>query len=278
MRTQPVEFPFVEPCSHEGGRCVLWQVGSVGGPTAAWLQALLPLTLARVSSKGCILCSYMCLVQPLGERCRSVWGGYDGRRLRRYSSTAGVPRSRMRRILCVTSGNRFQQHSSASTEAITQLSPGRLRVRRKPRDRLLAAGRSPRGAVCGSNGFNTEPRDSPNEPHAIPPGGFPSAFNRGSPVCGSGGLLPVRDVTSPPALELKRTCAVGHQKTLLRIRSVDWPTKNGHVHHTGDTCSLSDSRLTAGIQEVLVDHSQAATLLRRNLLRTSVTTEKLSNS
>ena len=30
--------------------------------------------------------------------------------------------------------------------------------------------------------INTEPRDSPNEPHASPPGGFPSAFNRGFPI------------------------------------------------------------------------------------------------
>ena len=30
--------------------------------------------------------------------------------------------------------------------------------------------------------FNIEPRDSPNEPHASPPGGFPSAFNRASPL------------------------------------------------------------------------------------------------
>ena len=37
-------------------------------------------------------------------------------------------------------------------------------------------------AVCGSNGFNTEPHDTPNEPHARPPGGFPSAFNRGFPI------------------------------------------------------------------------------------------------
>jgi len=35
---------------------------------------------------------------------------------------------------------------------------------------------------AGSNGFNTEPRDSPNEPQARPPGGFPSAFNKGSPI------------------------------------------------------------------------------------------------
>ena len=38
-----------------------------------------------------------------------------------------------------------------------------------------------RVAVCGSSGFNTEPRDSPNEPQASPPGGFPSAVNRGLP-------------------------------------------------------------------------------------------------
>ena len=38
-------------------------------------------------------------------------------------------------------------------------------------------------AVCGSNErFNSEPRDSPNEPHARPPGGFPSAFNTGFPI------------------------------------------------------------------------------------------------
>jgi len=45
------------------------------------------------------------------------------------------------------------------------------------------AGRRPcdRAAVCGSNGFNTEPRDSPNEPHASPPGGSPSACNRERP-------------------------------------------------------------------------------------------------
>ena len=36
-----------------------------------------------------------------------------------------------------------------------------------------------RVAVCGSNGFDTEPRDSPNEPHASPPAGFPSPFNKG---------------------------------------------------------------------------------------------------
>ena len=30
----------------------------------------------------------------------------------------------------------------------------------------------PRVAVCGSNGFNTEPCDSSNEPRARPPGGF----------------------------------------------------------------------------------------------------------
>ena len=35
---------------------------------------------------------------------------------------------------------------------------------------------------CRSYGLNTEPRDSPNEPQASPPGGFPSAFNRGSPI------------------------------------------------------------------------------------------------
>jgi len=29
---------------------------------------------------------------------------------------------------------------------------------------------------------NIEPRDSPNEPQASPPGGFPSAFKRGSPL------------------------------------------------------------------------------------------------
>ena len=38
-----------------------------------------------------------------------------------------------------------------------------------------------RVAVCGSNGFDTEPRDSPNEPHASPPAGFPSPFNKGLP-------------------------------------------------------------------------------------------------
>jgi len=37
-----------------------------------------------------------------------------------------------------------------------------------------------RMAVCGSNGFDTEPCDGPNEPHSRPPGGLPSAFNRGS--------------------------------------------------------------------------------------------------
>ena len=31
------------------------------------------------------------------------------------------------------------------------------------------------------NWFHTEPRNSPNEPHASPPGGFPSAFNKGLP-------------------------------------------------------------------------------------------------
>ena len=36
-----------------------------------------------------------------------------------------------------------------------------------------------RETVCASNGFNTEPRDSPNEPHARLPGGFPSAFQLG---------------------------------------------------------------------------------------------------
>jgi hypothetical protein len=40
---------------------------------------------------------------------------------------------------------------------------------------------------------------------------------------------------------------------------------------------LRDSRLTAGIQEVLVDRSQAATLLRSILLRNSVATEELRN-
>ena len=39
-----------------------------------------------------------------------------------------------------------------------------------------------RVAVCGSNGSISEPRDSPNESHASPPGGFPSALNRGSPI------------------------------------------------------------------------------------------------
>ena len=39
-----------------------------------------------------------------------------------------------------------------------------------------------RVAVCGSSGFNTEPRDSPNEPQACPPDGFRSASNRGSPI------------------------------------------------------------------------------------------------
>ena len=39
----------------------------------------------------------------------------------------------------------------------------------------LNSERSPRVAVCVSNGSNTEP-------HASPPGGFPSAFDRGSPV------------------------------------------------------------------------------------------------
>jgi len=37
-----------------------------------------------------------------------------------------------------------------------------------------------RVAVCGSNGFNTEPRDSSKEPKASPAGGFLSAFNRAS--------------------------------------------------------------------------------------------------
>jgi len=39
-----------------------------------------------------------------------------------------------------------------------------------------------RVAVCRSNESNTEPRDSPNDPHASPPGGFPSAFSRSSPI------------------------------------------------------------------------------------------------
>ena len=30
--------------------------------------------------------------------------------------------------------------------------------------------------------LNIQPHDSPNEPHASPPGGFPSAFNRASPI------------------------------------------------------------------------------------------------
>ena len=38
------------------------------------------------------------------------------------------------------------------------------------------------GVVCGSDEFITETRHSPNEPHASPPGGFPSAFNRRSPI------------------------------------------------------------------------------------------------
>ena len=39
-----------------------------------------------------------------------------------------------------------------------------------------------RVAVCRSNESNTEPRDSPNDPYSSPPGGFPSAFNRGCPI------------------------------------------------------------------------------------------------
>ena len=36
-----------------------------------------------------------------------------------------------------------------------------------------------RVAVCDSDGFNAEPHGSSNEPQVSPPGGFPSAFNRG---------------------------------------------------------------------------------------------------
>jgi len=44
-------------------------------------------------------------------------------------------------------------------------------------------GRQPDRPFAVQIGFNTEPRDSPNEPQKPgPPGGFPSAFNRGSPV------------------------------------------------------------------------------------------------
>jgi hypothetical protein len=37
-------------------------------------------------------------------------------------------------------------------------------------------------AVCGSHGFITEARDSPNEPQACPPDGLSLAFNRGFPI------------------------------------------------------------------------------------------------
>ena len=39
-----------------------------------------------------------------------------------------------------------------------------------------------REPVCGSNGSRTEPRDSPNEPQALPTGGFPSAFKKALPL------------------------------------------------------------------------------------------------
>ena len=41
---------------------------------------------------------------------------------------------------------------------------------------------SPQSGRLRFKWFNIEPRASPNEPHASPPGGFPSAFNRGSPI------------------------------------------------------------------------------------------------
>ena len=47
-----------------------------------------------------------------------------------------------------------------------------------------------RVAVCGSNGSMTEPRDSPNEPQAGPPGGFTSALNRGSLIEPSWNIAP----------------------------------------------------------------------------------------
>ena len=46
---------------------------------------------------------------------------------------------------------------------------------RLPAHAALLGLRRTRVAVCGSNWFNTEPR-------AYPPGGFPSAFNSGSPI------------------------------------------------------------------------------------------------
>ena len=45
----------------------------------------------------------------------------------------------------------------------------------------LSKGRSQSGRLRFKR-LNTGPRDNPNEPYASPPGGIPSAFDRGSPL------------------------------------------------------------------------------------------------
>ena len=105
-------------------------------------------------------------------------------------------------------------------------------ARRRP---YLAKG--PEWPFAVQMGSINEPRDSPNEPHASSPGGFPSAFNRGSPVEPSIEALP------PFHTRMVRAVPEGHSakdapRGRTKVRSAPHPWRR-----PSQSCPKSSARL-----------------------------------